>query len=440
MPVQRYSDFQRDLSTRRNTGPIVDMELGADGTYRPVTQPGPPGPLATRRPRGRPAPARGVGAPAVGMAIDAVCLARQLAPDGFLRDLVDASPFDVIPGVRNARERMISALCEETPGGQPPLSTPVAGGQCSGVSYRIGYVITYPLGDGTTVTDTRTSSRTWIGPIGSLIARGTDDGSSYRWDLSHDLNLSTGPRVDQLGSVGSPFGKPSLSITTIVRVDGLPDDCGEGPPAYEPDSGPSLLPDLNIDIPIGNGNTINVGIDVGLDIDGRLTIEFGDTNVTFDGDDIDIDYGAPDGDGGSIPPIDVDIELCPPSGPDNSEPDTDTPITPRPPSDPPAPPGAPDGDRIIRGAYVTLSSGLGGSTEVLPNNGAPPAFFPDLGIVMFQVLSPDGQLGWTPPERLQVRQGYYECPSFFGAVDVKVTTRPSLTATIRRVYYRTVIE
>lgn len=433
--IIRYDDFQNSLARQRQAGPVVDYELGNDGTYRPVPSTGGSGRL------GRPVPDRGPGLPLVGAAVDAVCLARAIAPNSFTRDLVSASPFDVVPGVRSARDRMFNRLCDETPDAGVPALAPIVGGQCDGDVYLVqatGHIMTgAPECDVQTPRQSQTA-RFW-GPIGGHRYGGSGGPANVeiycRGPASSPIKSPGWYGLTSFGGsadCGFAGGVTSLSVS---RESGPPDNCGDGPYQPGPDEGPSLLPDLSIDVPLGGGNTVNLPINVSFSPEVGISIDVGDTNIDFDGVDISIDIDNDFEGGESLPSDGAGGGDCSPTSPEDGSGPDDEPVTPPPADNPPAPDEPPPPEQVIRGAYVTLTGRLSGSTEVLPNNGAPPAFVPDLGLVFFQVTTADGQTGWTNPMRLQTNQGYYEVPSIFGASDVKVTTRPGVNATIRPVYY-----
>jgi hypothetical protein len=68
-----------------------------------------------------------------------------------------------------------------------------------------------------------------------------------------------------------------------------------------PDTPGTSFPDLSIDLDIGGGNTINLPVNVSFDPQVGINIEVGDINLTFDGDNVDIDFPTDPGAQPDIP-------------------------------------------------------------------------------------------------------------------------------------------
>lgn len=435
--VIRYTDFQDDLQARAAAGPTQAMQFSDTGAIEPV----PPGGL-TGRPA-RPTRVGDVGSSLVGAAVDAVCLVRSEYPKSFLGQITGVADLATPPGVRNARERLFNNLCGETPEAQPSLDSGISGGQCDGVAYFVTVEGASQSQFPECAFDNQKTSQTvehW-GPIGG--ARANVRGLGLV-DIYTRGSVGDGPpkapawrSLTSFGNYADCGGGAIITSTSVSRSDSLPDVCGDGPlqPKQDPTSGPPV--NISVDFPISVDATVNFPVEVDLAPDNLVIINVGGINVTFDGVDISIDFNPEFGGDDSLPPAGAGGGDCDPIAPTDGEgpPDTEPPDVP--PEDPPAPPAPPTAVTTIRGAYVTMTGNEGGATKVMGDGSAPPVFFPDLGLVSFQIVVEGGFVGWTPYERIQLRQGYYECPATFGAADVKVITRPGLSARVDPVYFTT---
>lgn len=286
MPIIPYDDFQGRLARERSNGDVIDYELGEDGVYRPVQS------LPTTRPTGRPVPRRNPGLGAVGAAVDAVCLARSIAPNQFLRNLVSASPFDVVPGVRNARERAFNFLCDETPNAEVPVQVPFFGGQCDAVPYEVSFTVErFILSGGNCESDLQdTQTVTVWGPITQADFKLESDfggGCRVRCRGLRNSPIQPGQVEVLFFAAGSSAGctPPRAAAVNIVRADGLPDGCGD--PVIQPvsDNEP-IPPNLSLDLTLANNQTINVPIDVSFNPEIGIQIDVGDISINFDGENI----------------------------------------------------------------------------------------------------------------------------------------------------------
>lgn len=286
MPIIPYDDFQGRLARRRQGGELIQYELGEDGVYRPIT-------TTPTRPVSRPV-RRGVeAANVVGLAVDAVCTLRSLAPNEFTRRLVSASPFDIVPGVRNAREGALRYLCDESPEPEPTLEVPFVGGQCDAVGYGVQVTL-----ERESFSNFQCNVRTQVtqvlecwGPVGGVRWIPDSPGSNFgvvevycrgpfdqpigdaRWIGLTSSNSSAACRA------------PYVTNIQITRLDGLPDNCGN--PVLQLDQNFEEAPDnLSIDLDVGDGNTVNLPINFSFDPQVGIQIDVGDISINFDGENI----------------------------------------------------------------------------------------------------------------------------------------------------------
>lgn len=435
MAIIPYDDFQGRLAREASNGDVVPYELGEDGVYRPIV--GTP----VGRPQGRPVPQRNPGLGAVGAAIDAVCLARAVAPQGFLRNLVSASPFDIVPGVRNARERAFNYLCGETPNAGVPTEVPFIGGQCDAVRYNVqvqGQRFTFSSFTCNQQGFQTAISQVW-GPIGGFRLR-QQSPSSYAVEV-----YCRGPGNQPIRPGGEWFGiaaqsssascdPPWITGQTASRVDGLPDNCGNPVPQQPVSPEPVYIPP-QVEIPLGGGNTILTPINVSFNPELGINIEVGEINIGFDGENINIEEPTDPGGGGEIPRFPVDTGDCDPL-PDPGDTTTD-------PSNPPPepPPDRPDleepenpPEQPIRGVMVNVTQTGNTATEIAGIAPDPPNFFGDLGLVTFRIRVDGGASAFTNPQRVQKERCFVPCPWLGGAIAVTGTPRPGVVWTLTPVY------
>lgn len=184
-----------------------------------------------------------------------------------------------------------------------PVNPGFTGGQCPGVSYNCyGYYISNNIevdGCGTVVTWT---SGQIDGPVvGVNLPAGIPQSAAVIGNQSLDWaqcrSDNTGTLIQYRGdpcgfaNVSAPtvFNNESVIITHCLRVDGLPDDCGDPPLTYPPD--PPVEPaDFNISVPIEIYNTNNElveieNIPVTFNVDNskplNIDIDMGGINLTI---------------------------------------------------------------------------------------------------------------------------------------------------------------
>lgn len=165
----------------------------------------------------------------------------------------------------------------------PSIGKPFSGGQCYGVQYRVTTAFTSPpIGEQTN--EQLVSARvlgTYRGdrqpnqliPVG-LELQGAPDGPITRLNVASlsDDSVST------------------FRIQSIVREDGLPDNCGDPAPVVKPPV-PPPTPTPRI-IPIVIAPDVNINTDVVVNIDGTIDVDIGTGPIKID------PFGDKDGTGG----------------------------------------------------------------------------------------------------------------------------------------------
>lgn len=440
MPIIPYEEFQGRLARERSSGDVIPYELGPDGTYRPVVT------VPTNRPTGRPVPTRNPGLGAVGAAIDAVCLARAAAPNNFLRNLVSASPFDVVPGVRNARERAFNYLCDETPNAGVPTQVPFQGGQCAGARYLVS-------GSGTrySFSNFQCNNATWQsqtvelwGPISGSRLRKINPGG-YAFEVYCRGNTSQAIRAPfwaPITSVTSSASCPDAALvnTVVAPAPNQPNNCGDPVPQYPTDEEVPLTGPIQVEIPISPTDTILTPVNVSFNPEVGIEIEVGDINIRFDGNDIEYTEPVDPGGDGDIPPLRPPAGDCTPRpSPDNTGTDPEEP--------PPEPPDRPEfeepeeePERVIRGVLVNVSQLSDELTVIAGSDLDPDNIFPDVGTVKFRCRIEEGRSSFTNPIRVQGEDTFVPCPWDGGAFEVRGTPRPGVVWTLTPVYDEVVVQ
>lgn len=253
----------------------------------------------------------------------------------------------------------------------------------------------------------------------------------------------------------------------IDREDGLPDTCGNPPPADEP---PPIPPEGTEPFPFSFPITINEGgspitIDVGgvaiilpprigvnADINIPISANIDIGGISFSPT-INLDFNIAEGafkvEPGAFPISFGGIVINNSPPPWNSPPGGLPPGTgaPRPlpgSTPPPSPPDAPDppekrppsGERVIIGALVTTTSVASWQRATVIGQGDNPDIYaPDLGHINFLCRLGTGTTGgWTPDQKVKNRRCLIPCEWKYGAIEVKGTPQPGVTWTITPIY------
>lgn len=337
----------------------------------------------------------------------------------------------------------------------PPLPIPYSGGQCDTL-----YTVTVTA-TGTEIpatagkAQTATGSNTWRGPITSVRLYNPHPVTGAPG--FHILGRSSNPSPTWNGFFpvlffsDSIFESVSIDSISVVRVDGLVDDCGNPLPDTKPYNKDDYSYDIDITYTNNDGVdiTVPVGVAVGLaylDADLNLTVPINftfspnfnfdptfkfDIPVNFNFNTNDFDFGIP------TPTGDPPITLPPPPDFDFDF-DFDIGPTPAPPPDvPPDPPDDPEPplSPVIRGVVVTTTSvESGANVSTIGQDLNPDVYVPDLGLVSFQILTRGGVAAWTEDIRVKNKRTFITCPWPGGAIDVKGTPRPGVSMSLSKVY------
>jgi hypothetical protein len=229
-------------------------------------------------------------------------------------------------------------------------------------------------------------------------------------------------------------------VTSVVRQDGQPDNCGSLPalpPALPPGGNTVNSPvtyttnnnvtvtipmviafgyasfsfDGTVEIPL----TLNFTANPELNLSGTLNLNTGDTNFYPD-------PGAPT-DGCDNSPNDFIPDPSIPNYP---------PTLPGVDPDPPALPNKPERRKILRGVVVTVSN-QGDESGFISQDQNPDIWFPDLGFVQFAVQV-GGRIAWLRHEKINSLRHLVQCDWPSGAVEVRGTPRSGVTWTLTPVY------
>lgn len=343
-------------------------------------------------------------------------------------------------------------LCSAPP---PEPAPPFTGGQCPTL-YRISYVVSYnPIGR---PNDIRTLSDTITGYYGKIrypYPKDPDPASPALksfYFLSGTANNPNAQVENFLAGVNrTSFENITLTSFTVARVDNQPDTCGNVPPVltpynpndwrfpvnvtFDPPSGPPItIPvvlafglayfkaDLNVHIPVDININPNFSFNPNFNFNFRAEINVGNGDINI-GPPRGVDRPPPI----DRPPVDYDIDIdLPPGGPPPQPPDVPTP-----PPDVDRDPGS----KVIRGCVVTVATvNEESNIGVLGQDDNPDVYYPDLGLVSFQIQLANGIYGWTEDIRVKNKRAFITCPWPGGAVGVRGTPRTGTTFSITPVY------
>lgn len=273
-----------------------------------------------------------------------------------------------------------NAACNRTPDSvSGELSGPFSGGQCPGVSYSVTATRSVTISGGSP--SVFEVSGTGLGPLSFV--QGFDDPQPASGDRQAVVDAS-GDTVVQASATSTASGvdiQATLTNINVVRVDGLPDDCGSVPPqvpVYDPAPWTGPQP-VTYDDDGGNSVTINPTFTFGpgeLGPGGELThpieVEFENgitLNLNFDVETGDISLFGPGNGGPGDPVAPQEEEEEQPENPEVSD---------------------LIGVRII----VTPDSQQSSATEIVQTDGNPNVYVPRVGVVAFRYQTSTDASGW----------------------------------------------
>jgi len=332
-------------------------------------------------------------------------------------------------------------LCSEPAPVVPPGTSRPQGGQCPCVAYRVAGLLTRTTPN--TANLTFANVDIW-GPIAGFVPTFNSNGRTGYNILCRGQTSSP----CQPGLVEVPPGAGTGSgdvdqiiLTSVIRLDGGPDDCGTGvfpvpvplPPTGLPIvlppvvivRGPTIAPDirysptviffqprfdvdLNLTVPFEIDTDIQLG-PINFNPSGTLNLNTGDVTFNFSN-------GGPP----SLPPGKGDCE------------DLDDPVRPVPPRPPTSRPQPVDPDvtesDVLSGVQVTVESITpGNKASIIFQRSNPNIYAPNLGFVQFFAVDSEGEeLGWSADIPVKNTFQFIPCPFPDGAKSVTGTPQPGV--------------
>lgn len=344
-----------------------------------------------------------------------------------------------VPGAEayaNRTRALRRQLCDNNDDSVPTPTPPFTGGQCSGVEYEVqvlrnGYT-RIECDDGSTSQRTGPGNLTVTvyGPISGLRRVDIDQGdcgpraSRILLDAFDSNGDPISPTIYPVSVNGAFFsiGDFDVSITSITRVDGQPDNCGDIPtpiPPYAPTP-------TNVTINYENNQEITVNEDVDITIFAPQVNLIGGifAPITIAGNTFSL-VGTVE-----LTP-EFKLNLSPEITVNLGGGNTDSP-TPNPDRPIPEPTPDPNERRVIVGAIATATS-VGGRQDFLPQDANPDIAIPNLGYVAFYINTPNGT-AWTEDIPIKNVRSYIPCPNPAGAIDTAGTGRPGIAIQVQPVW------
>lgn len=169
--------------------------------------------------------------------------------------------------------------------GQPTLESPFPGGQCP-VIYAVNYSRSVWSSSTPCQRFDATASVNILGPISGPTVESTPDANpSLRNDRIYFTD-GNGQQVNVVNSgvnVACPVA--TISINSVTRLDGQPDNCGDQPGQFTPP------PNYPTPRPVDAPTTVTIGgVDVDVTISDIKTDRKGDTYVTVEGPGFEVDF------------------------------------------------------------------------------------------------------------------------------------------------------
>lgn len=335
------------------------------------------------------------------------------------------------PSIRPALANTLNAIRRLT--GCPPLgditlpTPPYEGGQCEGVVYKV-----YLAGEPFPAGNPGTADREGIGPVSGLCFPDAGFGNTFI-----GVQFANGCEFRGGGQTfAGPGTQDTWRITSIERLDGEPDTCGDPPPEYPPPV--NINTNLDVTFEGDEGDvTLNIPFTfspIVVNFDGTLSIPF---NFTIDGVNLTGNFPLnvnapitinpprlPPGSGEDFTPIDSDnnppTSDPPPGGGDDpgsgGSGGNQDPIEPAPP------------DQKIIGVVVSAILSNNDRVSEIASPGIPPIYAPRLGSVKFAYrLGPS--TFWSSDLDIKDRRTFIPCPFSQGADAVVASPQPGVNMT-----------
>lgn len=337
--------------------------------------------------------------------------------------------------------RISALICNEPAPRFPPSVQFPKGGQCGCVAYRLqGYLTRTTAAANLSFTTTVWGPVIGFVPIETSVGR---TGYSVRCRGIATATCASGIVSVDIGSGDSGGTIAGIVVTSIRRVDGQPDNCGDprdddpidwpptgipvvGPPAfYPPDGGnlpdvsfspivvffkPELDANLNVNIPFTLNTDINIGAGATLSLSGTLNLNTGDVTFNFNGGDR---PSLPIGNGNCDNPVEPVRPLPEPGGGGKPKPEDDD----------------VEDDTVIVGVAVRVSSiSPTVKASTIFQSGNPDIYAPSLGHVSFFITDSNGaKLGWTTDIPVKNKEQFIPCPYEYGASGVSGSPQPGVS-------------
>lgn len=185
--------------------------------------------------------------------VNYACRVRRTNPE-LWENMVDRTANFVSGGIINTAWQTICQPFDNANPGDGAASSQIVGGQCS-----VNYTITWQ----TTQLNGATAGNGFVtlpGPIRSVTLPVTQSGLFRIWSIRIVYGPSSLVYLNQVYSQQSPSGYIGAWNYTIVRQDGLPDNCGDAPPRPLPPTPPSTTGTVNIQL---GPQTVTVPVSIG---------------------------------------------------------------------------------------------------------------------------------------------------------------------------------
>lgn len=315
----------------------------------------------------------------------------------------------------------------------PPSLPPFTGGQCFttyDVSTTATLHVNVPPSD-----DTSTRTDRFTGQINGISEKPNTSGGK---DIILTYTRPDGVQQEfsLYGYSGSGASFTNYGITGIVRVDGLPDNCGDPPvlPVPKPDPGFNVRnPTIDWDDNSGGTTTISPTLTVGnayITVNAQVIVPVKiafNTEVSLTAN-INISTGGVTFSPGKESNKKRSDDGCDYNGDDDLTPDDELPPSDDDPSDPKQPK---DPEATIVGCVVTVTNNPSGKYTEIVQDGNPNIYAPALGYVNFLIsLGVNKPSGWTQDIYVKNKRQFIPCPWSGGAIAVEGTPQPGVVWTI----------
>lgn len=318
-------------------------------------------------------------------------------------------------------------LCNTPP--PPTTPPPFTGGQCL-TNYQVNYIATI-TNTNTGQTFPQSGNAVGNGKVGGIFTRNTS--TEVQLIIQFGVGTSSPSETVVLGAPITNSAITNFSITSVVRIDGLPDNCGN-PPVPTPSPLPPGGNVTNTNITYNNNDGVdvtvpvvliygkayvNVRAEVNIPVEVQLNATANFTaNVNLSTGGITVNIG-----GGSGRKSSDDTE-CDGSGNKNRRLPPGTPNNPIP--NPPDTP-EPDDTESIFAAIVTVTTVDSPKPTIIGQNDNPDIYAPALGYISFLITVGNGNASaWTSDIPVKNLRQFIPCPWDGGAIAVKGTPIPGV--------------